>query len=334
VSDDSGPSGQPPLSEREQGTPQKWKTALKAAKSGVAERVSDIGDRLEAARPQSRTIDTTFRAIEHDVETGGGVLAAAVAFRVFLVLIPYIFAVVCVFDVAGQVTRTAPTQIARDFGVGGLLVQAVGASAKHLTGVARLLALLGSLLAVYLAANTFLKTLRIVHGLVWRVRIHKQAHPSRAVLLLIVLITAALMIAAAIGRLRNVSALGGLAAAILYGAITFAIWLVIEMTLPHAPDAGWTDLLPGAVVFGLGTLALNLLTVYWIAHLITRRSATYGSIGAALALLFWAYVLGRVMIASAVLNSALWFRAHPAPATPPPQAQPAPIVSTGTSGGC
>jgi uncharacterized BrkB/YihY/UPF0761 family membrane protein len=37
----------------------------------------------------------------------------------------------------------------------------------------------------------------------------------------------------------------------------------------------------------------------------------YGLLGTALALLFWAYVLGRVMALAAVVNASRWFRSHP-----------------------
>jgi uncharacterized BrkB/YihY/UPF0761 family membrane protein len=86
--------------------------------------------------------------------------------------------------------------------------------------------------------------------------------------------------------------------------------LVVEFAMPHAADAGWKDLIPGAVLFGVAVLGLHLFTVYWVADLIKRKSATYGAVGSALALLLWAYVFGRIMTASAVLNASLWARVH------------------------
>src|SRR5262249_56721413 len=60
--------------------------------------------------------------------------------------------------------------------------------------------------------------------------------------------------------------------------------------------------------FALGVLVLHLVTVYWIAHQVESKTDTYGAIGAALAILLWAYLLGRLITASAVINASLWQR--------------------------
>ena len=53
---------------------------------------------------------------------------------------------------------------------------------------------------------------------------------------------------------------------------------------------------------------LHLLTTYWIGHLVARKTSTYGSVGIALAVLLWVYILGRIIVASAGLNAALYRR--------------------------
>ena len=47
---------------------------------------------------------------------------------------------------------------------------------------------------------------------------------------------------------------------------------------------------------------------YWIGNLAARKTNTYGAIGIALAVLLWVYILGRIMVASAGLNAALYYR--------------------------
>src|SRR6476646_6237174 len=78
--------------------------------------------------------------------------------------------------------------------------------------------------------------------------------------------------------------------------------------MPRAPDMPWAALLPGAVVFGVGLEVLHLVTVYWIANQIEHKTDTYGAIGFALALLLWAYLLGRLITSAAVVNATLWTR--------------------------
>jgi uncharacterized BrkB/YihY/UPF0761 family membrane protein len=285
--------------------------SLKAAQARVVDQMTDVRHRLEEARPRSRTVDSAFLALARDTESGGGVLAAALAFRVFLFMIPYIFVVIVLFDVAGSVADKDPHSVAKSAGIGGLTAQAVSASTKHLNGAGRFYALAVGLVGLYLGALGLLKTLRIVHGLVWRVRVNKLARPARAVLVVVVLVTGSLLLSIAVDRLRRTSGLGGIGATVLYTVLPCGIWWLLEYGMPHAPRAGWKDLLPGSILFGIAVLGLHLFTVYWVAHLIKRRSATYGAIGAALALLFWAYVFGRIMTASAVLNASMWGRSHP-----------------------
>jgi hypothetical protein len=45
----------------------------------------------------------------------------------------------------------------------------------------------------------------------------------------------------------------------------------------------------------IGADVLQLLTVYWIGHLVARKTSTYGAVGIALAVLLWVYILGRIM---------------------------------------
>jgi uncharacterized BrkB/YihY/UPF0761 family membrane protein len=76
-------------------------------------------------------------------------------------------------------------------------------------------------------------------------------------------------------------------------------------------------------VFGVGFELLHLGTIIYFPHLIQSKSEVYGTIGIALAFLFWAYLIGRVITLGAVLNTALWARfgsgsAHPLrPPSPP-----------------
>ena len=97
----------------------------------------------------------------------------------------------------------------------------------------------------------------------------------------------------------------------LFIAVPASLWLVLSLRFfAHAPGASWRDLLPGAVLVGIGIQVVHLVTIYWITYLLESKSETYGAIGVALAILFWAYLLGRVFAAAAVLNAAAWQQRH------------------------
>jgi uncharacterized BrkB/YihY/UPF0761 family membrane protein len=84
-------------------------------------------------------------------------------------------------------------------------------------------------------------------------------------------------------------------------------WLLASLHLPHG-GVTWTALLPGAVVVAVGFQGIHLLTVLWISHKLESASAAYGALGVALVLLMWLYLLGRLIVVSAMLNAtiAVW----------------------------
>ena len=82
------------------------------------------------------------------------------------------------------------------------------------------------------------------------------------------------------------------------------------MQLPHR-DVRWPALIPGSLLFGAGLLAINVFNVYVTTRLVEDHSDTYGALGVAAALLFSLVLVGRLMVASAVLNALLDERRTP-----------------------
>ena len=59
---------------------------------------------------------------------------------------------------------------------------------------------------------------------------------------------------------------------------------------------------------------LHLLTITYVAHVVSRKSSLYGAIGIALALLLWTYFAGRLLTAAIAANASLWKRQNAEPA--------------------
>jgi uncharacterized BrkB/YihY/UPF0761 family membrane protein len=59
-------------------------------------------------------------------------------------------------------------------------------------------------------------------------------------------------------------------------------------------------------VVGVGAWVLQLLTVYFFSRYIANKTDTYGAIGASIAILLWAYLLGRMIVTAAFLNGERW----------------------------
>jgi uncharacterized BrkB/YihY/UPF0761 family membrane protein len=293
---------EPPAPERPSRTER-----MRAGKDQVVERARRARTHLEEQRGRSAAIDAAFRTIERDAEAGGGVLAAAVGFRIFCFLIPYVFVLVSGFGLATDAASESPTAVARDAGIGGLTARAIKGAANLSFGE-RLATLVVGAIALVWAARGLWKTLRITHALIWRVGGRRGGQATRPSLGLIVVLTGAFAVSVLLRDLRDWSFAVGLVATIASFVLPVAVYLYASLTLPHDEEAPWWAMLPGAVLVGIGTLLLHLVTVFWIAREVEHKSDTYGAIGVSLALLLWAYLLGRVIVAAASLNAALWRR--------------------------
>ncbi len=272
----------------------------------VTARVAQARKRLEDARPDNPALDAVFRTVKHDAETGGGVLAGAVAFRLFLFMIPYGFVAVVGTGFAATAQHDTPEQLTNTAGVGGLLAKSVAGSTK-LSGGHRWVALIGGVFALVLAARTVVKVLRVVHALIWRVPVTPAKRLTTSAFVLIATVTVGFGFAILVAHARSESLVGGLVATVFFVLIPAGAWLFVSMYLPHE-DVDWRALVPGAVFVGVGFEILHLVTVYYIPVELSHKSATYGAIGTALVLLAWAYLLGRFLTASAALNAALYHR--------------------------
>jgi uncharacterized BrkB/YihY/UPF0761 family membrane protein len=267
---------------------------------------AQLQQELQARRPRSGMVDAGFLVQELDTRVGGGILAGALAFRIFLFMVPVVYVI---FTILGSVSRALghdPAQLAREAGITGVLASTVVTIADQSTWTLVTL-VLGAVVTMFITAGGLLKALYVVHWLIWRVPRVKPAGlaPKMA---LIGLAVAGSALGVAVNDVRTSSGpAGAVVAVLIVTGLSFAAWWWVSWKLPHAPVPA-RALIPGAVLMAVGANVLQLLTTYWIGNLAARKTNTYGAIGIALAVLLWVYILGRIMVASAGLNAALYYR--------------------------
>jgi membrane protein len=126
----------------------------------------------------------------------------------------------------------------------------------------------------------------------------------------LVLALAALAATAAVAFLQNLlpdlpTALVIAGKAIGYGAMTLAAAAVAATLYRFAPsreDAKWKWITPGSVLAAVALLLLTVAFGFYLANL-TDYKASYGSLGAVVALLTWLYLSAYTFILGAELNS-------------------------------
>ncbi len=287
--------------------------APKERVAAVRLRADDARQRLEARRPSNTVVDTLFRAVQLDREAGGALLAGAIAFRFFMFLIPCVFLVVFGLGLGADVAGADPRDVAQHAGITGIAAIAINSGADT-SDATRWLALAAAAFATFFGARNLLRVMSVSHALIWKVPYQRPRHGAVAVLTLMGVIVGLVALIRAVAALRDHTFIGWLLGLLLFALVPAAIWLLGSARLfPARPGVTWLQVLPGALLFGVGVELLHVVTVLWISKSIEAKSETYGAIGAALTLLLWAYLLGRIVTSAAMVNAAFWSarqRAH------------------------
>ena len=296
-------------------------SSLKDRIAGYERQVAAKYEEYEARRSESLPIDVAFRVVEADRRYAGGLIASGMAFRVFVVLVPFAFVVVTAFGfVSEAVNADDPQSLARDLGITGLVASAIDASSGSSTWE-RLVTLVLSLYALLWATWTLLRAMQTVFGLAWNQRPSSITKSWRAGLWLVAIMLGLFLGGVAVSALLDSVGLvlGILIRIVMFGVIV-ALWVAVSWWLPRAPEASWRALLPGAVFLAVGAEVLQFLTVFFFSRYVEDKTDTYGAIGASLAILLWAYLLGRLVVTSAFLNAERWRRSRDVPTSPLPTA--------------
>ena len=275
------------------------------------ERARLLRTQVDAARADHESVDFGFGLIERDSALGGGLLAGALAYRLFVFLLPTALLLVSGLGLyAGSIDKS-PSKVAEDAGLHGLIASEVASAAS---GRHRGLVFLLMVPAVFYAMVTLYRAIAKVHAIAWYgsgrgIRTTRRGVGVFAAALLLQFVAVEIL-----GWTRRADRLGGLAALLVYLVLASGAWLAVSAQLPHR-EVRWLRLLPGALLFGVGLVFVNVFNIYVTTRLVENRANTYGALGIATALLFSLVLVGRLMVVSAELNASLDERRTRSPTT-------------------
>ncbi|HEY6377735.1 MAG TPA: hypothetical protein VI316_00995 [Candidatus Dormibacteraeota bacterium] len=274
---------------------------LRGAVTRVKASVVAGRQKLESRRDEA-IIGTTFDVVERDGAIAGGILAGALAYRLFLFLLPLMLVAVGTIGALASATGHSPDSIVSQTGLVGLVSTSVSSAAAE---KALWYAIIIGVPALVLVSSGLLRVVAGIHRLAWGMPV-RGARPSlRVTITFVGAMLAILAITAVSAAVRHHSGVDGLVTTLLAGVVYGAAWFGFSAVLPHG-EAPWRALLPGAVMFGAGAQALHLFSVYVVTGLATNRQDTYGALGLAAAVLFTLYLIGRLIVLTAVLSATLW----------------------------
>jgi AbrB family looped-hinge helix DNA binding protein len=275
----------------------------------LRQRVSDVVDtataRADELRARSTVVDRVFGVLNRERLIATSVLSAFVAFRMFVFLIPFAYAVVAALGLYGSSQSGGTADFLGDVGLGGA-VAANMARAMEASDRGRWLALIVGLGAALWASLGLAKSVYAVHVVAWRLPRHRMRTTVAAVVAPIGLILVAAVASGAAARLKSVNLTMALAAIVGLFLLNGGLWMLASLWLPRDRGAPWTALIPGAALMGVGLQAVHIAVVFYFAGKLSRASEAYGALGIALVVLAWLFLIGRLAVAAADLNASLW----------------------------
>jgi uncharacterized BrkB/YihY/UPF0761 family membrane protein len=277
----------------------KWSRA-----AAIRARAKRAAERAEAMRADHGSVDTVYMIVDRDGELGGGIMAGSVAYRLFIWLLPFALVVVGGIGFTSQAASESPETAARKLGLSGLASNSVAEAAQ---GSSRWYALLIGIPVLLWATRNLLRALVVVHRLVWGA---SRRTVPRATFVATIRLLALLIAYTAVQEVSRIVASwpGTVVLGALIGFLgTIAVWLLISIRLPHG-DAPWVALVPGAILLGAGLELISIAVTYVIEPRIASSQSTYGALGLAATLLFGLYLISRLVVASAIVNIAIWDR--------------------------
>jgi uncharacterized BrkB/YihY/UPF0761 family membrane protein len=271
----------------------------------AAERVRILREQIEEARARHRSVDIGLATVERDSEIGGSLLAGALAYRLFVFLLPFAVFLVVGLGVYADATDQSAASVAGELGLTQIVAREISGAAND---AARWWVLVISVPILAYATGQLFRSVSIIHALAYEGTGRAVKIRPRSIGLFGLAIVGQATVSNVAGALSVDSVLGGVIGVALAVAAVAGLWLAVSQLVPHG-SATLTQRIPGAVLYGVGNLALYLFNTLFIGWLIQERQDSYGALGAAAALLFTMYLVGRLIVTSAVLNATIARRA-------------------------
>jgi uncharacterized BrkB/YihY/UPF0761 family membrane protein len=299
---------------------------LKARYVATRERIVEAEKALQASRPRRPLVHLVYCILERDAERGGGLIAGALAYRIFFWVLPFALVLVGAIGFASSSDAKAPQDIAKAGGAVGFAAQSIAHAASDSPSF-RWWALIIGLPALYFASISFVKALRVAHGLLWAVPPGRMRGKPIAAIAMTGILVATMAALSFENRLRAAAEGPGLFAVAFFIVVVAVLWLFVAVHMPRADGTTWKDILPGCVAVATGGQIVHIITIYYVSRKVSGASSTYGALGAAAGILLSLFFLARVAVLGTLLNVELWARTQRRrTGEPEPERAPSPLV--------
>jgi membrane protein len=257
--------------------------------------------------PFEPVAEVGWRAQRRDASIGGSVLGAALAYRIFIWLLPFVLVLILGLALAAGQSQVSVAELVDDAGVTGFIASSVAEAAEGTRGWAVVSALVVTVFVLLYQSSALLRSIRAVTALAWRLPVSRVPSPARSTLVFLAWLIGFVAVGSSAAPIRHALEfpLDVVADLVVYGAGLPLLWLTLSwFLLPHGA-ARWTELVPGALLVGFGIGAIGLFNSLVLFPWLVEREETYGVLGIAAGLLFGFFLIGRTIELAAALNATL-----------------------------
>jgi uncharacterized BrkB/YihY/UPF0761 family membrane protein len=305
-------------------------TDVSAATEGsIAERVTGrvdqarslAADTASAAEERWPPIRVVRTFIGRYIDVNGVVLAGHLAFRAFTFLLPVAVVVVAVAGFATSAGQDPGATADNQLKLGQALADSLRTAGRDASTSPYHVALV-ALLGLMLGALGLLSGLNYVYREAWQIEERKLEGKFTKLLRFIFAFVLIMALLSGASALRNGGFLIGVAGTLGMSAVFFFAFLGLGLIMPRRCEE-WYWLVPGSIVGAAAFVGLQAFATFYLPRHLTSLSETYGALGLAVVLIGYLFLLGHVVVASA-LASAVWFDDRHAQQALPPAPSPAP----------
>ena len=256
-------------------------------------------ERARKAGERHVSVAVPFRAFERNRNLAASVLAGGIAYRLFLWLLPF---GLIVGGVLGLMDADGSESAAAGGGLPAAIVNAIGDIARAADSSSWWLLLTGVPLLLW-EGYTGARALQLIHSLIWQ----DTPPPIKPLSASLVFSGGMCVFLAAITLTwwyRDATTATQMFVLLAMIVPIAGLWLWVSLKLPHG-QASWKALLPGAFLVAVGFQVTHGLVVYLLGPKLEKATTLYGGLGVVATVLFFMWVVGRIVVTAPILNSAL-----------------------------
>jgi uncharacterized BrkB/YihY/UPF0761 family membrane protein len=296
---DDRQTASPPADERQRSVRERYASARERSDALVRRAQT----RFDQERERRSWLEIVWRSLRRMQRLGGPLMSGGLAYRIFLWELPMALVIVAVVGLFVDLGGANVDQLAHDVGLSAALAASVGQAVAQTESSAWWLFVLGLWLTLW-TARSAVSALRLIHRIAWDQDELPKINQFVAPLVFSVFMLVALVGTIASERLR---ATGVVLSAMGWIAVIAASLALVAFGMSLLPRAGrpWPVVLPGAVLFTVVVRGMVIASQVYFAGKLDRVDDLYGSLGIAIVVLVWLYLLAWGWIAATFLNAGL-----------------------------